>query len=195
MEPREGNVVRNNTLRRCGSYGVMVYGKSSIVADNAFYYAGQASIAVGPQDYDAAIITGTQITRNRIYKSSGDGIELVRAQKTVVDSNVIVDSAKNGIVLGLSSGRCTIKYNTIRKCRMSGLRIRGADGNNFTNNKISFCKKGINAEAGSNRNRMINNRASKNTFFDLSDSSANCGSNVWKGNTGKGNRACTQQQK
>ena len=110
--------------------------------------------------------------------------------RSLVNSNVIIESAENGINYGLGTRRCTIKNKTIRRCGMAGLRIRGADGNNFTNNKISFCKTGVNAGVGSNRNRMLNNRAFNNMLFDLSDSSANCGSNVWKGNTGKGNCAC-----
>ena len=184
-----GNVIRNNTFRRCGGNGVNIEeGSNSIVADNKLYSTGSASIYVSGRN------SNIRLTGNRITKSSGDGIVLDYATNAVVASNVIVNSAGNGIVLGPSAARCRVKNNTVRKCGMVGLRIRGADGSNFTNNMISFCKTGISAGVGSNRNRLINNRASNNTLFDLSDLSANCGSNVWKGNTGKGNIACTQEK-
>ena len=137
---------------------------------------------------------------NRITKSSGDGIVLdsnmkaIAANNFIVSNNVIVDSARNGIVLGPLITNCRVKNNTVRKCGMVGLRIRAADANNFTNNKISFCRTGISAWLGSNRNRFINNRASNSSLFDLRELSANCGSNVWKGNAGKGNIACTLQK-
>ena len=181
----DGNVIKNNTVRNC-NYGVMIEGNNTIVAHNKFYSNGRASITATMSWSHSNRIIG-----NRITKTSGNGIELDFVRKTVVDSNVIVDSAENGIVLGPSSAGCTVKSNIVRKCGMAGLRIRGADGNNVTANNVSSCSRGINAGLGSNRNRLINNRASNNTVFDLSDMSANCGSNVWKGNTGKGNIACT----
>ena len=189
-----GNVIRNNTVRRCGRYGVALNARNSSIIGNKVYSAVRSAIYAF-LTFDDNSFTSTRIAGNRIYKSGVDGIQFWEVRNVVVDSNVIVDSAENGINLGSAIRRCTIKNNTIRKCGMSGLRIRGADGNNFTGNKISFCKKGINAGVGSNRNRIINNRAFNNTLFDLSDSSAKCGSNVWKGNTGRGNVACTQQEK
>ena len=188
-----GSVIKNNTFRRCGLDGVHVDARNASIVDNKFYSVARSSIYSSGSFYDDSF-TSTRIAGNRIYKSGVHGIDFYRVRNAVVDSNVIVNSAENGINFGLGTRRCTIKNNTIRKCGMAGLRVRGADANNFTNNKISICKTGINAGVGSNRNRMINNRASNNTLFDLSDSSANCGSNVWKGNTGKGNRACTQKK-
>ena len=189
----EGTVIKKNTFRRCSGVRFR-YGKNSIIADNKLYATSESSISVGRKEDDGSILTDIRISGNRITKSGADGIELYRAQKTVVDGNVIVDSAGNGIVLDSSSSRCIIKGNTVRKCGLAGLRIRGADGNNVTDNKISFCRTGMLAGVGANRNRMINNRASNSTLFDLNDLSANCGSNVWKGNTGKGNVACTQNK-
>ena len=188
-----GSVIKNNTFRRCGWNGVNVGATNSSIVGNKFYSVAGSSIYASDSFY-AESFTSTRIAGNRIYKSGFHGINFWAVRNVVVDSNVIVDSGENGINFDPLTRRCTIKNNTIRKCGMSGLRIRGADANNFTNNKISFCTKGINAGAGSARNRMINNRASNNTLFDLSDSSANCGSNVWKGNTGKGNIACTQKK-
>ena len=133
------------------------------------------------------------VLKNNTVRRCSDAVT-VDGQKMVLDSNAIDDSTGNGIVLAPPSANCRVKRNTIRKCGMVGLRIKGADANNFTDNKISFCKTGIHAGSGSNRNRLINNRASNNTLFDLSDLSPNCGSNVWKGNTGKGNIACTQKK-
>ena len=186
----EGNVINKNTFRRCSGVR-LTDSNNSIIADNDFYATSKSSIFLSRKN--DARITGIRISGNRITKSRAGGIELYYAQKTVVDGNVIVDSAGNGIVLDSSSSRCTLKGNTIRKCGLAGLWIRGADGNNVTNNKISFCRTGIQAGVGANRNRMINNRASNSTLFDLNDLSTNCGSNVWNGNTGKGNIACTQK--
>lgn len=188
-----GNVIWNNTVRRCGGHGAVVDANSYSLVDNKFYSTGRASIYAngwGINDRN----TATRITGNQIINSSGDGIVVAYEDKAVVASNVIVNSAGNGIVLHSPNSRCRVRSNTIRKCGMAGLRVRGADGNNVTANKISFCTRGINVGLGSNHNRLINNRASNNTLFDLSDLSANCGSNVWKGNDGKGNIPCTQKK-
>ena len=191
-----GSIIKNNTFRRCGWNGVDVSAANASIVGNKFYSVARSSIYSSESfRYDHKYFTSTRIAEDRIYKSGVNGINFYGARNAIVDSNVIVDSAENGINLGSATRRCTINNNTIRKCGMSGLRIRGAAGNNFANNKISFCTKGISDGAGSTRNRTINNRASNNTLFDLSDSSANCGSYVWKGNTGKGNLACTQQEK
>ena len=189
-----GHVVKNNTVRRCRGFGAYVYANNAIIADNDFNYISKASIyASGLEDGDR-IVTGTKITGNQIANSGADGIVLGYAQKMVVDNNFIVDIAGNGIVLLRSAARCTVDNNTISKCSMAGLRITGGHGNNVTDNEISSCKTGIHAGLGSMRNRLIDNHASNNSLFDLSDSSDNCGSNVWKGNSGKGNIACTTNE-
>ena len=186
-----GSVIKNNTLRRCGWYGVEVAASNSSIVGNKFYSTRAASIKASFSARDK-YFTRTRIAGNQIYKSGGDGIQLWAVRNVVVDSNVIVDSAANGILLPSSTARCTVTNNTIRNCGTTGLRIKGADDNNFADNKISFCgNTGISAGLGSNRNRFINNRASNNALIDLKDWSANCGSNIWKGNTGKGNIACT----
>ena len=187
-----GNVFRNNTVRRCGGFGVFFSSNNTIIADNKIDSTEYSGID-GRIWYGTDRITGTRITGNRITKSKADGIKLDGVQDAVVADNVIVDSAENAILLKQQSARCRIKSNTIRNCGMVGLRITGADGNNVTDNKISFCKTGMSAGLGSNDNRLINNRASYNTGFDLVDFSPDCGSNVWKGNTGKGNIGCTQK--
>jgi parallel beta-helix repeat protein len=186
----EGIVIKKNTFRRCNSGVRLADVQNSFIADNIFDATSESSIIVSRRDNN---VTGIIISGNKITNSGADGIELNSARKTVVDNNIIVNSAGNGIVLDSLSTRCTIQANTIRKCGLAGLRIRGADGNNVTDNRISLCRTGIHAGLGSNRNRMIKNRASNCTLFDLNDLSANCGSNVWKGNTGKGNIACTQK--
>ena len=199
MRESVGNVLKNNTLRRC-RFGVFSHGiGKTIIVDNKIHSTGMASIEVSgtvsdDPDEDDAPATDIRITGNRITKSGADGIVLSFAHNAVVASNVIVDSGSNGIVLDSSSTRCRFKSNTVRKCGKVGIWIKGADGNNVTSNKVSFCRTGISAGLGSNRNRLINNRASNNTVFDLSDLSTNCGSNAWKGNTGKGNVACTQKK-
>ena len=189
-----GNVVKNNTVRRCSGFGVNSKGNNSIITGNTFYSTAKASIyATLPRFFNG---TGHRITGNRIEKSGADGIVIARGQeKTVVARNVIVDSVGNGILLATWSARSRVLSNTVSKCGKVGLWIKGADGNNVTDNEISSCTKGIVAGLGSNRNRLINNRASNNALFDLNEMSANCGSNIWKGNTGKGNIACTQQEK
>ena len=189
-----GSVIKDNTFRRCGWNGVDVGASNSSIVGNKFYSVAASSIYSSLSFYDT-YFTSTRIAGNRIYKSGVDGITLWKVRNADVGSNVIVGSGENGISFVPLTRRCTVRNNTVRKCGMAGLRIRGADGNNFIDNKISFCRRGINAGVGSNRNRIINNRASNNTLFDLSDLSADCGSNVWKGNTGKGNLACTQQEK
>lgn len=157
-----GNAFENNTFRRCGANGLFL----------------EAS-------------TGSRITGNLITKSGGDSIALLSTQNAVVDSNIIVDSGGSGIVLDSLCGGCTIKCNTVSKCAGMGIRIRAADDNNVTDNKVSFCSAGIHAGLGSDRNRFLNNFASNNSRLDLNDLSPNCGTSVWKGNTGMGNIACT----
>ena len=84
--------------------------------------------------------------------------------------------------------------NTIRRCKAAGLIIMGAKDNTVDGNTVTSCRAGFKANPAAKRNSLLNNRASNSTVFDLIDLSANCGSNVWKGNTGKGNIACTQKK-
>jgi parallel beta-helix repeat protein len=99
-----------------------------------------------------------------------------------VHGNVVVESARDGIILESSSADCRVKGNTIRKCGRAGVLIRGTYDNNVTANEIALCWTGIKAGVAANHNRLIKNRALNNTLFDL-----NCGSNVWKDNARKGN--------
>lgn len=183
-DTRAGHLYKNNTFRRCGT-GLSIDAPKSAVTDNNFFSASQTSIDASRYD-----IT---ITGNRITGSGADGITVQIAQGIVMANNVIVNSAKRGIALDSWVSGCTVKNNTIRKCGNAGILIRNSEINSVTKNTISFCRRGINADVAANSNRLINNRASNNTLFDLSDSSTNCGSNVWKGNTGKGNIACTKK--
>jgi parallel beta-helix repeat protein len=190
---RCGYVFKHNTVRRCGGYGVVLENsKNSISADNKFYATSRSSIVVARGDF-VSHSTGNRITGNQVNKFGADGIVLECARNVVADSNVIVDVAEDGIVLKSTSGHCTIKNNTVRKCGTAGLRIRGADDTNVIGNTITFCRTGVLAGVAAKRNRLINNRASSSTVFDLSDMSANCGSKMWKGNIGKGNIACTRK--
>ena len=131
-----GSVIINNTVRRCGWNGLDVSGE--------FYSAVAASVVASAFSASDAHFNYTRVAGNRIYKSGGGGIMINYARNVVVESNVIVDSAEDGIVLHPSARRWTIKNNTIRKCGMSGLGIRGADATNFTDNKISFCRRVVN---------------------------------------------------
>ena len=47
-----------------------------------------------------------------------------------------------------------------------GLQTRGAD-DKYLRQKDYFCVRGINAEVESNRNRLINNRGSNETWFEF----------------------------
>lgn len=179
-----GTVFRNNTVRRCGAYGLSVNVVQTTIADNRFFSTSNTSIFVAAGDN---IITGNRISGSRV-----DGILLTTGQGMVVTGNSIVNSARNGIVLASSSLRSTINNNNIRKCGATGIRIQGSDLNKVTGNKVTFCRTGIQADVGAQNNRLTNNRAANSTSFDLSDMSANCGSNVWQGNTGRGNIACTK---
>ena len=185
------NVFRNNTVRRCGLNGLVVVGSKVTIADNKFY--STSSFHAPSSASISAACNDSTITGNRITGSGADGIYLSWGRNMVVARNVIVNSARNGIILKSASVRSLVRGNIVRKCGTAGLLIRGSGNNNITENKITSCRTGIKADVGANRNRLINNRAWNSTLFDLSDLSANCGSNVWKGNTGKGNIPCTKK--
>jgi hypothetical protein len=180
-----GTLFENNTVRRCGGYGLSVNVGQTTIANNKFFSTSNTSIFVSAGDF---IITGNQITGSRV-----DGIQLTSGQGTVVFGNSIVNSTRNGILLSSSSLRSTIGNNNIRQCGNTGLLIQGSDFNEITENKVAFCKTGIKADAGSQSNSLTNNRVSKSASVGLYDNSTNCGSNVWQGNTGRGNIPCTKK--
>jgi parallel beta-helix repeat protein len=171
------NVFKDNTIRRCNGFGVYVYANNSTVADNKFYFTAGTSIF--------ASFEGNTITGNFITGSGNDGIGLTSGERVVVAGNLIVNSAKDGIDLQPESIRRTVKDNTVNKCGSEGLQVRG-DFHIITGNKITKCSTGIEVIVGADNNRLTNNKVSGSTLFDLSDLSANCGSNIWNGNTRTG---------
>ncbi|KAI2492112.1 hypothetical protein MHU86_22448 [Fragilaria crotonensis] len=186
-----GNAFKKNTVRRCGGYGVQVDGSKSIIALNTIEVTGRESIQARATVWISEH-TGIRIAGNRISGSSASGIAIGRSfNKTVVENNLVVDCIENGIALYPTSNHGTVKNNTIQNCGCTGLIVFASCANTLTCNTITDCKVGIEAKKDSKRNRFINNRVSDSALIGLKDMSAKCGSNVWKGNTGKGNIPCT----
>ena len=183
------NVIQKNTVRRCGTIGILTYATQSIVAGNKFFSTGAASIYAGSN--------GNKITGNRITGSGAEGI-LLGGKMMVVARNVIVNTTTDGISLLSQNKRCRVQDNTVKKCGEVGIRIEG-DFHNITGNKITSCKAGIEASVGADKNRLIKNNVTQSTGkFDLIDlsgsTSSRCGTNVWMGNIGKGNFPCTTKK-
>ena len=177
-----GNVFQGNTVRRCYGYGVYLFASNSKVVDNQFYNTGATSISTQ--------FNNNKITGNFVSGSSEDGIGVFASENTHVANNLIVDAVLDGIDLQPTSSACSVKDNTVTRCGKEGIQVRG-DEHIIARNKVSDCLTGIDVIFSADKNRLINNHASGSTLFDLSDASANCGSNVWKGNEGKGNIPCT----
>ena len=180
-----GSIFQNNTVRRCGGNGLRVNLNKFTIADNKFFSTSGTSIVASADD--------VTITGNRITGSGLDGVELTSGRRMVVAGNVIVNSARNGIALKSASVGAIVSSNTVRKCGVVGLQIQGSDNNNVRENTIRFCRAGITADTAADRNSFTTNFVSNSTLFDLTDLSANCGSNKWEGNTGKGNIPCTEK--
>ena len=186
-----GNTFKKNTIRRCGGYGVQVDGSNSIIAHNTIDVTGRESIMTSVTFWISEH-TGIHITGNRISRSGANGIAVGRSfNNTVVENNLVTYCAEDGIALYSTSNHSTVKNNTIQYCESTGLIVYESCANTVTGNTINNCKVGIEAQKGAKRNHFLKNRVSKNAVLGLKDVSANCGSNVWKGNTGRGNIICT----
>ena len=149
QEKGGNNVFRNNTVRRCGLDGLVVVGSKVTIADNKFY--STSSFHAPSSASISAACNDSTITGNRITGSGADGIYLSWGRNMVVARNVIVNSARNGIILKSASVRSLVRGNIVRKCGTAGLLIRGSGNNNITENKITSCRTGIKADVGANR--------------------------------------------
>ena len=188
------NVFDGNTMLRCGGHGVEIEGNSTKITDNTIETTGKTSVMVAIID-NVHGVSGIKISGNRISNSRGSGIAINSSfKKTLIDKNAISNCATHGIVLFSQSTSSTVQTNTIQECGMTGLYIFGSTDNAITKNSISKCKVGIEANKASKRNRITSNLVSGSSLIALRDLSVMCGSNVWKGNSGKGNLPCTMAQ-
>jgi len=128
------------------------------------------------------------------------GIFVDRSGSQTIHGNTVFNNGQQGINIAGGVGGNVITANmiddngTISLASSTGLLVRGTDDNRLEGNIVTGSRRGIDLSANganfSTDNRIEGNTVTGNTV-DMSDASADCDNNKWKGNTfNTSNKAC-----
>ena len=178
--------LEDNLIADCTENGVLLNAMSSrsTVLDNGIRNCGSTGVTIFETSNNT--VSKNKITNCTVGIKADNG-----ARKNTMESNLIIGSGLIGIFLSTSSSESKVKDNGIRNCGV-GVSVLNSSNNTVTSNGITKCKVGIKADIGATNNRFTFNRVSDSFTIALQDLTAKCGSNVWKGNSGRGNRGCTK---
>jgi len=192
------NKLNANTAQDNGGAGFHVGSAAGSSSDNSFV----ANLSDDNGGYGLRIWTtggGHKVNGNTFSNNGAAGIVVHVSASQAIHGNTIFSNGTQGIGI-LAGGRNVITENmiddngTISLASSTGLLVRGTDDNRLEGNIVTGSRRGIDLSANganfSTDNRIEGNTVTGNTV-DMSDASADCDNNKWKGNTfNTSNKAC-----
>lgn len=162
-EGADRNTIRGNTITNAAKQGISLYkaADDNTIHDNTINGAGEFGIVINDGD-EQGQINGGQVTYNRIYSSTKDGIRFSWANKITVANNEIDNAGDNGISLYRGSDENEVRDNTITNPSNQGISLAHAsDGNFIYNNTVRESGK-----HGIVLNKCIDNTIKGNKVYD-----------------------------
>lgn len=153
-ETADGNQIDNNEVRENGSHGLYIRSSSNVVRTNVIRQNQQAGIALLAAT-GLAFLQNNQLISNTIANNIESGIDVRKAQQTLIQQNIINQNGIYGVYLTDSAQQNTLRSNVISANLNFGIRVNGVQsfGNTWSQNQI-FANQGggILLSVGANAN-------------------------------------------
>lgn len=131
----EENTIEHNTISGNKSHGIYLRGNNNVILGNTVRQNGDAGQGHGIAVTAASVAVstmGNQLISNTIASNVRQGIDIRRAQQTLVQGNLVENHLSHAIQLSDFAVRNMLVQNTIRNNEGFGIRASGAQTINNT---------------------------------------------------------------
>lgn len=136
-ETADGNLVTNNQISENGSHGLYLRSSNNVVGNNVIRQNQQAGVALLAAT-GFALLQNNQLISNTIVNNIESGIDVRKAQQTLIQNNAIRENGGYGVYCTDSASQNALLQNVIHANLNFGIRVNGVQSyaNTWSQNQI-----------------------------------------------------------